>query len=366
MESTQTNQTENCGYITYENYSNSRLSCTPSEQKTIPGTGPQATPPSAPQYYYQIPLMYNLGTDEKKILNDCLIEGCEVTTTFGIQSKPGQSGRLEHSVMVKFDLNNESHQRFLETMSQLHGGCAFILGTMKGAVKLYNFNPQMAEATGLKSLIYRPRDELTGEYIQGRSPSMFFKLFSRGTAPMVEQTLFTGLDGKAIDWKLMANVQMSFIPLIHIKRMYIGGRGASIQMEVISAVVTSIEPRNSTTRQLGTIHRLQSIRPELVDKVAGQLSRLMTDRQDQLVDPNQKPPNTLTEKDTPTWDGISASANKYISQSSVPPLPVIQPIQNNLSITDFVSSAPTRPPVIPGVTLTTSSSEETPVHLKYN
>ena len=355
----------NQSYATYTDFTVTRLSCTPSEQKTIPGTGPQATPPSPPQYYYQIPLMYNFGTAENRILNEFMFEACEMDTQFGIQSKPGQSGRVEHSVMCRFDSNNPEHNRFIESIGQIHGGCAYILSQMKGAVKLYNFNAQMAEATGLKNPIYRARDEVTGEVIQGRAPSMFLKLFSRGKAPMLEQTLFTGLDGKPIPWSLMQGVEMKFIPLIHVKRLYVGGGKASIQMEVVSAVVTSIRARNTTSRQLGTIQRLQQARPELAETVSAQLAKLTMDRQDQMLG-GAVAPEQHTGDNQPTFAGIAPTGQRQMALANqggqqmaqitanqpamgMATLPNIPALATQPTMQDFTANAPVRPPVIPAV-----------------
>lgn len=369
----------NQDYSTYTDFTVTRLSCTPSEQKTIPGTGPQATPPSPPQYYYQIPLMYNFGTAENRILNEFLFEGCEMDTQFGIQSKPGQSGRVEHSIMCRFDANNQEHNRFIESVGQIHAGCAYILAQMKGAVKLYNFNatsPQMAEATGLKNPVYRARDEVTGEVIQGRAPSMFLKLFSRGKAPMVEQTLFTGLDGKPIPWALMQGVEMKFIPLIHVKRIYVGGGKASIQMEVVSAVVTSIRARNTTSRQMGTIQRLQHARPELADTVAAQLAKLTTDRQDQMLGGAvPPPPEQHAGTDQPTFAGITPTGQRQMAratqggtaqlaqitatQPAPATLPNIPALGGQPAMQDFTANAPLRAPVIPALAVP-NAAQKTP------
>ena len=384
-ENTQQQPLTNPTYATYIDYTNNRLSCTPAEQKTIPGTGPQATPPSPPQNYYQIPLMYNFGTNENKILNDFMLEGCEMESGFGIQSKPGQSGRMEHSVMCRFDNNNPEHIRWIDTMGQLHGGCAYILSQMKGVVKLYNFNAQMAEATGLKNPVYRARDEVTGDVIQGRAPSMFLKLFSRGKGNMVEQTLFTGLDEKPIPWALMQNVELKFIPLIHVKRMYIGGGKASIQMEVVSAIVTSIRARNSTTRQTGTIHQLRTARPELADTVAAQLAKLTTDRQDQMLGgPVMADPPT--NGDQPTFAGVAPTGQRQQAQqyqqqgqqytaqitpnngtqATLPGIPALGGTQQTMQ--DFTAGAPTRPPIIPAVVIpgTTNNAPSPTATLQYN
>lgn len=344
-----------------------RISCTPAEQKTIPGTGAEAKPPTPPQYYYQIPLMYNFGNDEKRVLNDFLFEGCEMSSKTGIQSKAGQSGRFEHSIMVTFDENDAEQARFLEIMGQIHGGCAYILAQMKGAVKLYNFNnatPQMAIATGLKDMVYRPRDEMTGEPIQGRAPSMFLKLFSRGKPPMVEQTLFTDLDAKPIPWNLLTGVEVKFIPLIHVKRIYVGGGKASIQMETISAVVTSVRARNTTTTQTGTIERLRQARPQLQDQVAAQLAKLTTDRQDQMLGvPAQQPQQDQGHAQEPqtTFAGIVPTGQRQMTQPQMSQitqnngfapgqLPAIPPLAGNVAaMQDFTANAPTRVPVMAGI-----------------
>lgn len=348
-------------YATYIDYTTTRLSCTPSEQKTIPGTGQQATPPSPPQFYYQIPLMYNTGTNENRILNDFQIEGCEMDTAFGIQDKPAPNGRLEQSVMCRFDPNNADQNRFIETIGQVHAGCAYILAQMKGTVKLYNFNAQMAEATGLKNPVYRPRDDVTGEPIQGRAPSMFLKLFNRGKPPMVEQTLFTDLEGKPIPWALLKGVEMKFIPLIHIRRIYVGGGKASIQMDVVSAIVTSIRARNTTTKQLGTIGRLQQARPELHDQVAAQLAKLTIDRQDQMLGATNPvtAPSTQdqhgNETNQPTFNGIVPTGQRAQIQQNytqnttpgtLPAIPALGGGYNQPTMQEFTGNAPIRAPAV--------------------
>lgn len=364
----QTTQPQSQTHVVYTEYTNTRLTCTPFEQKTIPGTGPQANPPSPAQFYYQIPLMYNFGSDDNKILNDFLIEACELETSVGIQSKPGQSGRVEHSIMCKFDMNNPHHSRFVETIGHIHSGAAYILSQMKGGVKLYNFDPKMSEATGLKNPVYRARDQVTGEIVQGRSPSMFLKLFSRGQGVLAEQTLFTGLDGKPVPWTLLQGVEMKFIPLIHVKRIYVGGGKASVQMEVVSAVITSVRPRNTTTRQLQTIHNLNTSNPALADTVAAQLAKLSIDRQDQMLGapPQHAPASDYTTQ--PTFSGIvptgraplvqGLSDNQYQNGASQNPTPGVLPsipaLGNAQNMHDFTANAPSRIAAVPAVQLPAS------------
>lgn len=308
-------------YATFQDYSNIRLSCNAPAQKQIPGTGPQGNPPSPAQFYNSISFIYDTsdGATEKKAYGDLILEGCEMTSSYGIQTKPSPGGKgVDNSIMVVFDPNNADHDKFLSVMVQLHGGAAHLLDAVKGRVQMPHFNAGMPEATGLKSLVYQPRDQTSGALIPGRSPSMFLKLFQRGKGPLAEETLFTGLDGKAIPWALLKNVEMKFIPLMHFKSIYVGGGKASIQEVMMSAIVTSVRARNTESRQLGTISRLTSENPNLADEVAAQLAKLSMDRQEQLLAKDEgvaSSGHSSTPENKPTFSGIlSAVPPTYASQ----------------------------------------------------
>lgn len=364
MDNTTTTQpatTEPQTYVSFTDYTTQALSCTPPEKKTVPNTGGQTGKPE--QNYNRIALMYDMGKDGKRAVNDFLLEGCEMESSIGIQSKLAQNGvSMEHSLMCRFDPNNEEQMRFLEVMGQIHAGSCYIVGQFKGPLKMFDFNPQAPGQT-FKSPVYRPRDELTGEFIPGRSPSMFWKLFSRGKPPMVEQTLFTDLEGKAIPWTLLQGVEMKFIPLIHIKNIYCGGKGCSLQIEIVSAIVTSIRARNTAVRNTATLQRLREARPELADQVAGQLAKLTLDRQEQMlgVQAVGALANTAdTDEGQPTFAGITRveqrpAVQAQITQPAGSPqygaLPAIPPLAGTPTLQDFTAAAPTRNPAIPVVTL---------------
>jgi hypothetical protein len=355
-ENNQINQT----YVTYNNFSTERLTASQAETKTVPGTGPGANPPTPPQNYYQISIMYNYGTDTSRV-NDFLIEGPEIESSAGIQSKPAQSGvgRFDHSIPCRFDLGDPDQKKFIDVMDSIYRACAYIIGTMKGAVNLRYFEAERPEGQ-FTNPVYRPFDKVTNQVIAGRAPSMYLKLFSRGKDAMAEQTLFTGVDGNPIPWPLLQNVEMKFIPLIHVKRIYVGSK-ASLQMEVQSAIVTSIRARNSASKQLATLQRLQHERPKLVDEVAGQVARLSMDRKEQLPQNNQ--PNNQAPPESnnqPTFAGItktpSPSTNvpvPVIQQYpiGIPNVPLVQPnlVAPGVAMDGFTSTAPPRNNVIPAV-----------------
>lgn len=351
----------NQNYVTYTHFSTERLTASQPEPKVVPGTGPGSNPPVPAQNYYQIPLLYNYGIDCSR-LNDFLLEGPELESSTGIRSSPAPSGngRLDHAIPVRFDLNDPEQKRFIDVMNSVHKSCAYILGTMKGAVNLRFFDPNNPDGL-FSNPVYRPYDKVSNQFIEGRAPSMFLKLFSRGKPGMEEQTLFTGVDGNTIPWALMQGVEMKFIPLIHIKRIYVGSK-ASLQMEVQSAIVTSIRARNSAPKQLATLQRLQQEKPALVDAVATQVARLTMDRKEQLPQGHQcEQPNQqhCSESNKPTFDGIvptntrqphthSQESPQTQLPSGIPTLPLIQTVP---SIDSLTAGAPSRNNVIPTITV---------------
>jgi hypothetical protein len=151
----------------------------------------------------------------------------------------------------------------------------------------------------------------------GKSQSMFLKLFSRGSGIMKEQTLFCDGDNKPIDKKLLTGVELTFIPLLHIKWVHIG-TGISLQIELKSAAVTDIKERNTESKQSSTIHSLSETRPEYRAKLAGQLAKISLNRQSLLLPPpTSQPTNEKVEENTSTLSGITATDNVPINDPPV-------------------------------------------------
>lgn len=270
------------------------------------GSSPQTktVPIQPPQTYYQIPLAYNYGKGKAKIVDDFMLEGPELSSPYGIQSKLGANAKYEDSLMVRFDSDDEDQSKFVEVLNQIHDACAKILGPVKGQVKMHNFNKDMAEATGLRGLVYYPRDKVTGDLVEGKAPSMFFRL-KRAYNATSRQSTFFGLDQKIIDWRLLQGVSLRFIPLIHIKWIYIGSK-ASIQMEVVSVIVTDVKSNNATIRQLDTINRIQKSDPSKADSVSSQLAKISLEKNN-MADANQDPEPQEAKSAPSTMDGFMST-----------------------------------------------------------
>jgi hypothetical protein len=231
--------------------------------------------------------------------------------------------------------------------------CAENLDKVAGSVGLMNFNIDMPAATGFKDPMYYPRDKITRKLVPGGLPSMYYKLFVRGKPPYEERTLFTHVGGKVVSWASLKMVYMKYIPLFHIKGIYAGGGKASIQMEMVSAIITDIRAKGSESQQTSTMSRLQQTRPELVDDVTEKLARLEANRRAQSTEENEetKKPDEKKESGTKTppesqstFTGITpiSSTNPEnlvsqgrspglhdlvdtarVTQTNIPPIPVL-------------------------------------------
>lgn len=347
-------------YCDFQTFETIKVHCTQPERKQIPQPPPQpGQQPQAPSYYNQIPLLYNFGSNESPVLRDFLLEGPELESPTGVSSKPTPNNptRMDHTIMVRLPIDSRDAVHFMNTVNQVHAALAYILHQYKGAVKLPNFNKDMAEATGLRNPIYIARDEVTGEPIPGRNPSMYFKLFKRGSGMMEEKTLFTNLKGQPISWDLLHNVEMKFIPLLHIEKIYVGGGKASMQMKMVSAIVTSLRARNSVTRQLYTIDRLTRDNPNRVDALEAQIAKLTMDRQGSLVTSSTVAADPqVAAGDQTTFAGIGGRTTtpmSYIPTATQPPayhgghgsdIPSIPPVPGISDMSKFLSNAPAQNP----------------------
>jgi hypothetical protein len=327
------------GYATYLDYNSKRLSSTGAERKVIASKEASTSAgPAKEMAYHVIPFLYNYGTDTNKQVNDFLIELSEVESPFGIQPKVNAGGREEFRITVKYDLTNPENVKTVKVLDGLYMDLANILFQFKGDVGMPKFkasSPDDVEGAGLWPIVFRPMDKSTGEVLQGRAPLSFFKLFSRGRAPCVEQTLFKAPNGDTIPWSLLKGVELKFVPLIHVKRFFIGSVKL-IQIDLISAFVTDIKSRGSESKQMPSILRMTSERPELVDKVSSQLAKLTADRQEQLCGAShtfesEKNDDEISDDNIPTFSGITPI-------KTIGSLPNIQ----GLSMSDFVSNAPSR------------------------
>jgi hypothetical protein len=232
-------------------------------QKTVPNVNP-------PSVYNEIAIEYNYGDAENQLRSPFLWELPEVSTSIGI-SESDIGGRKKFSIPISLNpASNEEHKKCITLMDATYKACAELIYKNRAALKLPHFMKENPEGSNFKHPVYYPRDKVTLEIIPGKSPSMYLQLSARKDS----RTMFCGLDEKPISWDLLKNVQMSFIPLVHFEKIYVGGGKPSLQMKLVSGIVTSVMSKSSVVRQKSTIERLRQAKPELFDNVSKQLEDL--------------------------------------------------------------------------------------------
>jgi hypothetical protein len=232
-------------------------------QKTVPNVNP-------PSVYNEIAIEYNYGDANTQVRAPFLWELPEVTTSLGI-TESEMSGRKKFSIPITLNTaTNAEHDKCVKIMDTIYQACAEYISKNKAALKLPKFLKENPEACGFKHPVYYPRDKVTLEIVPGKSPSLYLALSVRKDS----KTIFCGLDEQPIAWDLLKNVQMSFVPLVQFEKIYVGGGKPSLQMKLVSAIVTSVISKSSVIRQKSTIERLRQNNPDLVSNVSKQLEVL--------------------------------------------------------------------------------------------
>ena len=262
--------------VSYRDFDPANLVKTPPQQKQsqpkVDPNNPNAPP--QPITYFEIPLSYRYTIKdkdggEKSVIADLYIEGPELFTPGGINSKD-MNGKPVHSIFTQFDLQDPEILAFVGTeverpgtMERLYRVVIDRLDEAKGAVGLGRMQHKMMIEGVTTYPIHWPRDATTSQVIVGKNPSKYFSLFSYGQGYSQKRTLFcapvTDTEGKPtiLDWEMLRGVEMKYRPLFHFKKIYIGGGKASIQFDVTSAVVTHIVKANTESNQTDTIETLK-------------------------------------------------------------------------------------------------------------
>jgi len=326
--------------VTFDQFNASRLGGTEPIPKSIEKTNETIK-------YNEIKLHYNYGTEVEPVISDCFFELPTVSAS-GIcvkeedaNGKTGPYKKTNFSMMIKLDLSDPSTrneiQLALDKMDELHARACQVLGTCKGKVKMHDFDPTRPGGM-FKNPVYWPRDEVTGEKIKGKSPNIWVKLRNYKT----NKTLFTDLNGRVVDWKLLTDVDITCVPLLHFEKIYIGSK-ASLQVFLASAIIVKIVPVGTETRQTSTIERLKAKYGDGgVESVEAQLAELRMARQDTLASTA-----TSNEFGTPDYGTMHSTIPTQVSNTSH------SSNSEQGSLQDFLSGAPSM--------TTTASSSSVPL-----
>jgi hypothetical protein len=303
------------------------------------GTPVEKPIPNTNQKYSEISIDYNFGTVDKPFLGPFYVELPEVTSTTGITETEPVPGKIKNSIQISLPLNSDSDvtQMILNGMSEIYKAAAKNIFSNKGVLRLPHFNKDNPEASNFRHPIYYPRDKVSSEVIPGKSPNMYVPLFDRG----YYKSQFFDLRENFINWKLLKNVDMKFVPVIQIEKIYIGANKPSLQYKMISAVVTSVVSKNSKILQRETIETLKNKNPSLVNLVDSQLSLLQNMNSSSVSDVmepvlSSSPVKDLNISDLPPAHAPTPSMTnvKPPSKSSIPRVSV----NNTSNIDSFLKS----------------------------
>jgi len=193
---------------------------------------------------------------------------------------------------------------------------------------MHDFDP-LKPGGVFKNPVYWHRDEVSGEKIKGKNPNIWVKLRNYRT----NKTLFTDLNGQVIDWKLLTDVNITMLPLLHFEKIYVGAK-ASIQVYLASAIILKIVPINTESRQVSTMEKLRTKYGNLQDQVESQLAELRMSRQDSL---NTTPlPSSHTEFGNDYSDNNSTRNTATMHTMPTMSVETAQPV----SLQDFLGAPP--------------------------
>ncbi len=325
--------------ITYDEFDAKKLIGSEPKSETIKKENGDLT-------YHEIKFLYNYGTEAEPVLGELFVELPELPMTGVIEKKgdvvPGKNGqpyqKMNYSTKISFDLSNPTNRKDVEMallkIHEIYMATSQILGQYKGKLKMPHFNATQPQVL-YKDPIYWPTDD-AGEKMQGRDPSMYLKLRNYGYA----KTLFTDLRGSVQDWKVLNNVEIKGVPLLHFEKIHVGTK-PSLQIYCSSCVITDIRAVGTQTKQMSTIERLKAKYGNTgVESVEAQLAELKMARQESLSNPSTGEGLGVGQNDNLDSDGLqdflgntasvahtqSPTANAAPTMSSVPP---VIPSQNS-------------------------------------
>lgn len=310
-----TQKTQMQKFITYQEFDAKKLTGGEPKTETIKKDTGDVT-------YNEIKFLYNYGTTEEPVLAELFVELPELPMT-GVIAKQGDMAtgkngpyqKMNYSTKVTFDLCNPSNRKEVEIallkIHEIYMATSQILGQYKGKLKMPHFNPLMPEVL-YKDPIYWPMDD-KGEKMEGRDPSMYLKLRNYGHA----KTLFTDLKGGVQDWKVLNNVEMRGVPLLHIEKIHVGTK-PSLQVYCSSTIITEIRAVGSQTKQISTLERLKAKYGNTgVESVEAQLAELKMARQETLTsETTHHPANMQDVESLQDFLGSSPSASSHTNTQS--------------------------------------------------
>lgn len=281
--------------------------------------------------YMSLPLLYNYGTLDQRSVKDWREELPLAYSTGGIFEKEDEKGSSKYSLLLKFNLNRDETKVFLGKNKESYGAIARAVFAQKGQLKCFDMDVERPAST-IKDLVQFPRDKVSGEPIPGADPQAYVKVRPWSCA-------FIGLDGKPIHWRLLQNVNIEGIPLVHKESVYAGGNGkASLQARLVSMVVLKLEPRGNDKLQEKTVKKYaESVGAQGLEVLNAQIAELMLKKQEIIKADDEKlaarKKGKEQKKDAPAPQaGAQPPANGTLQQMEAPRPDLTQFLGNTTTV----------------------------------
>jgi hypothetical protein len=259
--------------VSYDQFDPNKLFCQSPTTKTWEskdtGTDGKAKKGSYSEMYF----LYDYGNNGVRVIDEFCME-FPITESDGIAERDSKASFKNYSTRFFFDLTKPDVLAFLAVMNEkVYPRIVQLTFQHKGVLKLHQLqleNMRFNEAI-IRPLVYYPRDDATGEIINGKNPSNFYDLYNGSR----KKTLYTLPNGEIISWDLLKNANVTGKPLIHFSHLYIGTDGKTfMKAKVSSFIVTKVEPNNTANKQIRTAEVIQSQNPGLVDTLKQQIASL--------------------------------------------------------------------------------------------
>ena len=224
--------------------------------------------------FKEVPLLYRYNVGNVQKTDKTYVQYPEVTIPNGIK-EDSRGGYPSYSVMMVFGQDNVEHVKLINNvLNPLYHRIANLIGPIKGQLgkTMTHFNPQSPEAL-LGELIYTQRDKISGEIVEGKDPTQFYRMY--------KNTIFSDLNGRPIDHNILKAASIKGIPCICFSHVYVGTK-MSIKSHLQSFIVTGVKKSDGLARQLGTIQKIRESNSSAVTDLEAQIAALMGDTQDSL------------------------------------------------------------------------------------
>lgn len=270
--------------INWQDFDPSRLVKSSVETKQSKPRFDPSNPAKPPESvsYGTMPIKYAYPTTNQRgeaceIVDVLCVEGPVLYSPVGITKKTQSADVESASLYTTFDLRDEEVASFVSDGSDgkppgfwetLYRACYDRLWEVKPNVPALGKITKKDHLEGIFPYpIFWQHDSQTGHILKGKNPCKYFNLLSYGKPGSVgrRETLFTipvkdetnpALDQyQRFEWAELENVEMKFKPLIRFRQIFIGGGKASIQFEIVSAVVLDVVKANTQSAQRDTLDR---------------------------------------------------------------------------------------------------------------